>query len=245
MYAILHLFLVLITIQLVPCFGIDYSKASSLEEVLLLETEEIENFCIGRPEKAIDNLLSRAESFLLLGRYKEALNDYENAYSLFSLVKESEETVAFLLRALFGKVITCFNLGLEEEGWGFVNDLKSTIDFYKCEECSSGYSNFLNQRGESDIILIEDPHQSILGPEEISIRDCIERAGTTFLALKALLVKTRPEVQYILNQTIDFLYSQAIKCCKAGGLWKGCLQKLVNKLHKWNVFGIPADPAWD
>jgi len=44
---------------------------------------------------------------------------------------------------------------------------------------------------------------------------------------------------------IDQLAETAKNCCWAGGLWKGCLQKLVNKLHYWKVFGIPADPAWD
>jgi hypothetical protein len=86
----------------------------------------------------------------------------------------------------------------------------------------------------------------ILGPERIPINDCLDSVDGTVKALKVLIAVVRKtEIRAMAYALIDQLAETAKNCCWAGGLWKGCLQKLVNKLHYWKVFGIPADPAWD
>lgn len=229
--------LIFIFLSFVECPAIDYRTANTSSEILELETIAINDARLGNPHILIESLLDRAESYLILGGYRLAFEDYAEAHSLCSFMEQDQQIAVQMLRILFGSAITAFNLGLEEKGWEIFGHIAEAVDAYKCPDCSC--------YPEYEIVLAADPHQPILGPESIPVRDCIERAGTTSLALKALLVKARPEVQFLLNQTIDLLYGQAVGCCKAGGLWKGCLQKLVNKLHQWNVFGIPADPAWD
>ncbi|NDE82640.1 MAG: hypothetical protein EB051_03370 [Chlamydiia bacterium] len=69
---------------------------------------------------------------------------------------------------------------------------------------------------------------------------------TTVKALKILTSSVKNSaVRNLANILIDELADTGKRCCKAGGIWKGCLQQLVNKLHYWKVLGIPADPAWD
>lgn len=90
------------------------------------------------------------------------------------------------------------------------------------------------------------PDWPILGPDQISIRDCLERVETSREALFVLIAAVKKtEVRFIAMGVINALTDQAASCCRRGGLWKGCLQQLVNKLHYWKVLGIPADPAWD
>lgn len=73
-----------------------------------------------------------------------------------------------------------------------------------------------------------------------------KRALATADNIKLLIYAIkRAEVQFLAEKTINALTLAAINCCEAGGMWKGCLQPLVNKLHYWKVLGIPADPMWD
>lgn len=71
----------------------------------------------------------------------------------------------------------------------------------------------------------------------------VENTVDALLPLISAVKKT--EVRVLATMVINGLGDQASRCCRAGGLWKGCLQKLVNKLHYWRMLGIPADPAWD
>lgn len=82
------------------------------------------------------------------------------------------------------------------------------------------------------------------------MKECLERVGNTVSMSKKLIAFVkRKEVVFLLTTLIDGLEERASRCCRAGGLWKACLQPLVNKWHlwnqKWKVFGIPPDPAWD
>jgi hypothetical protein len=41
----------------------------------------------------------------------------------------------------------------------------------------------------------------------------------------------KTEIRALALACIKQLENKANNCCVAGGLWKGCLQSLVNKLH--------------
>jgi hypothetical protein len=74
----------------------------------------------------------------------------------------------------------------------------------------------------------------------------LERVRKTKEAVLILIATVkRAEIQALAINFINGLADQAAHCCRIGGLWKGCLQKLVNKLHYWKILGVPADPAWD
>ncbi|MEK7339314.1 MAG: hypothetical protein WBD50_02280 [Candidatus Rhabdochlamydia sp.] len=76
--------------------------------------------------------------------------------------------------------------------------------------------------------------QPILGPDRISIEECIERAQTTASCAKVIIGFSKSRAQFILNSLVNDLEDRAIRCCMAGGLWKACLPPLVNKWHRWN-----------
>lgn len=84
----------------------------------------------------------------------------------------------------------------------------------------------------------------ILGPEYIPIGECLERVETTVKAIR-LMIAAVPQstIRALALVLIDQLATNANRCCRAGGLWKGCLQKLVNKLHYWNMLGVPSDAS--
>ena len=89
----------------------------------------------------------------------------------------------------------------------------------------------------------------IYGPDKISVRDCIDFVNNT-VALAQVLIDIVPSapVRGSLTLMIRSLSNQAISCCRKGGIWKSCVQPLMNKYHlwnqKWKVFGIPPDPSW-
>jgi hypothetical protein len=89
----------------------------------------------------------------------------------------------------------------------------------------------------------------IYGPDQVSVKDCIDFINNTIDLAKLLISKSPSSFRGILTFTIEQLGRQARNCCLSGGLWKGCVQTLCNKYHQWNqkwkLFGIPPDPAWD
>src|SRR5690242_14740747 len=84
------------------------------------------------------------------------------------------------------------------------------------------------------------------GPNQIPIGECLKRVENTVALITPMIAAVkRSEVQALALIVINRLADTANGCCRAGGLWKGCLQKLVNKFYYWGLLGIPADPAWD
>lgn len=93
---------------------------------------------------------------------------------------------------------------------------------------------------------LKQPDWPILGPEQIDLSECIKRVDKTTEAILLLIAAARKsEIRVLAITLINALADQAKTCCRSGGLWKGCLQKLVNKLHYWKILGVPADPMWD
>ena len=125
--------------------------------------------------------------------------------------------------------------------------MEEFLDAHKCTGCLEKHHSIELCSYASEKASASD--QTILGPERISIEECIERAQGTANYAKIIIGFSKSRAQFILNTLIDDLKDRAIRCCMAGGLWKACLQPLVNKWHQWNekweVFGIPPDPAWD
>jgi len=158
-----------------------------------------------------------------------------------------------IFRALFGQLLAYANLDLIEPIYPIITTLESIIDSCKCK------SNIgVNIKGEINYFSLPEfplksmhsqhsrsPDIKIEGPDYIPVRDCVERVRTTVQAADFLIVKVRPEIQALCRYIISKLSDAAIDCCWAGGLWKGCLQKLINKWQDWKMFGIPADPAFD
>lgn len=127
-----------------------------------------------------------------------------------------------------------------------VDAIKEFLDVYKCAGCLEKHTDLCSY---DEMISEKLSDRPILGPDRISIEKCIERAQETANYAKIIIGFSKSRAQFILNTLIDDLTGRAIQCCMAGGLWKTCIQPLVNKWYQWNekwkIFGIPPDPAWD
>jgi len=242
-FSILLFFSALLTIT--NCVGIelDYSHFRSIEEVIDYETVQIANTSSDNYSTLIDIYFSRAESYLLLNMQNQALNDLEMGFKLAQYCNENECTFLFL-RYLFDSAIL---YGLMDRMDDLYNSAASIQELltYSMHEKRCENQNILPTF--SKVNLTDRP---ILGPNKITIDECFEFVQGTSSKLRYLIsLVPKAEAQVILHITIDGLHNEALRCCSAGGIWKACLQPLVNKWYNWNekykLLGIPPDPAWD
>lgn len=227
---------------------INYHSFSSFDELISYETNQIANFYSGDYENLSDAYINRGESHLLAGNYELAATDLKNGYEIAELC-DLEVKPVLLLRSLLGLAFSYGIMNEIEEFHLIEQEIRNLFDMLDCEKTekrqSSNHSGF--HLGYSAMASkVEKP---ILGPDRISITDCVDTARGTARASRILILKAKLEVQTFLNILIDDLENRAVRCCIAGGIWKACLQPIVNKWQKWNekwkVFGIPPDPAWD
>jgi hypothetical protein len=195
---------------------------------------------------ALTNLYaSRGENYLILGEDQKALEDFLLSYEYALICEEEENDLSF--RPLFGTFLAHIRLEDLESAQKIYAQLNSIIknSCYEYREPSSQLSRRNSNRIASQTLCL--PCQSdwpILGPNHVPIRDCIERVENTAKALVLLIAAVkRPEVCALAIALVYELQSAAIGCCRAGGIWKGCLQKLVNKLHFWKESGVPNNPT--
>ncbi len=224
-------------VRLCLALEIDYSSFFSPEEVIAYEESRVQDSELEGMDLA-DAYIDLGESYLLCGHYEKAL------YNLgvgAELARDCQLERTFP-RAFLGLAITYANMGLMEEFYAAVKVMQAELETGYCLDC---------QKARDSAYRIELTYSSeILGPDKISIQDCIDRVqGTADSANELISFVRRPEVQFILRGVIRDLRDRALHCCRAGGLWKACLQPLTNKWAKWNekwkLFGIPPDPSWD
>ncbi|MEN9343601.1 MAG: hypothetical protein RLZZ453_388 [Chlamydiota bacterium] len=199
--------------------------------------------------KLSDLFASRGEDYLILGEDIKALQDFELSH-VYASKCDGDDLSYLLFRPLFGAFLVCARLENIENLQNIYNELQLILDHCTCYECEESATFWKQTRNENRRIFIANcnnqPDWPILGPERISMRECLDRVEATAKELRFLVATIqRAEIQILAIALIDQLELSANRCCRAGGLWKGCLQKLVNKLHYWRVLGIPADPMWD
>lgn len=203
------------------------------EKMIVQETEKIQSSDPVLMGTLAEAYASRGESFLLMGDDQSALNDFCSAYAHAVNCPNEQELV---FRSLLGT----FLVSVRQEDLETAKDiglhLQSVIKQSLCEECESSPS----------LHFVAQSNWPIQGEDHIPIYECLDRVEATTDMLYMLIAAVRKtEVRMLAMTVINSLSEQAARCCRAGGLWKGCLQKLVNKLHYWKVLGIPKDPSWD
>ncbi len=225
-----------------------FSSTIEEESLAIQETCELQN------EKLASLYIDRGESYLVVGQNKKAFDDFQRAYHYTKNSFNQDEATSLTFRSLLGAFLVFVRMENLPAVETFGVELQKIIKNYSCEACYKKSNNFGSEQLQpyrhthvlTRLISTDQPDWPILGPDEISKRDCLERVETTERALYLLIAAVKKsEVRAIATTIIKALADQAASCCRAGGLWKGCLQKLVNKLHYWKVLGIPADPAWD
>lgn len=227
----------------------------SIEDLIGYQTTQIKNTDSEDYENLSEKLCSRGESYLFAEKYSEALEDFQDAYDLALLSNSNMDKNCreLTFRALFGQLLSYANLDLIEPLYPIVEILESIIESCKCEVDLGSTTNsqdsklFVTKPAYNLIHLpySKAPDKIIEGPDRISAEECVNRVKSTAEAAKFLIARARPEIQAICHYIINSLADAAERCCWAGGLWKGCLQKLVNKWQEWKIFGIPADPTFD
>lgn len=188
-----------------------------------------------------ERYLDRAETNLLRGEYDLALRDFDTASRIADGYVEEEFNRALLFRACFGKVILYGAQDMMDQFYESLDLLNHLLASCTC--C-------FQENNSIRLVSTTNGNQPIYGPDRISVQECIEFAEGTVEKCRYLIqCVPKRETRVILNILIDGLNKQAIACCKAGGIWKACLQPLVNKWYlwnqKWKLFSIPPDPTWD
>lgn len=105
------------------------------------------------------------------------------------------------------------------------DSLKSIFNSFECN-CDQNRNNPIANKNVLQHVYASKP---ILGPDRIPVQDCMNFAESTAekcLYLMALVPKAH--VQITLQILIDDLEKRAKSCCKAGGIWKACLQPIVD-----------------
>jgi tetratricopeptide (TPR) repeat protein len=199
--------------------GYAQTDFNSVQEVLDFETAQIA--VLG----SADSYINRAESYLLCQNYDLALSDLEVGYQLS---QDIEDHPTLYFRSLFGLAIVYANIDELEKFNAVVSSIETLLDAHKCTGCSEKQHS-VELCSYVKLLVSDDPE-----PERISVEACIEKANNTARYARILIDKSHPAAQVVLNALVNRLTNKAIKCCIAGGLWKGCIQPLATKWHEWN-----------
>ena len=191
----------------------------SIQEVLDFETAQIAEL------DSADSYINRAESYLLCQNYDLALSDLEVGYQLS---QDIEDHPTLYFRSLFGLAIVYANIDELEKFNAVVNSIEAFLDAHKCTGCSEKQPS-VKLCSYVKLLVSDDPE-----PERISVEACIEKANNTARYARILIDKSHPAARFVLNALVNRLTNKAIKCCVAGGLWRGCIQPLATKWHEWN-----------
>lgn len=207
---------------------------------------------------------SRGEDYLFLGMDQKAFEDFMIAYQYGVLCGEEDKRTVATFRSLFGLFLVYARAEDLEAVQNLGQQLQQILDFYSCDDCQD-HSDTINQINTTSIITQGRPKSTklgsygpskkerkkgedypIQGPNQIPVKECLERV-TAVGDLADILIQLvqKKEIRIIAKLLIDSMVNSANNCCRSGGLWKACLQTLVNKWKDWQMFGVPPDPAWD
>ena len=164
----------------------------------------------------IEDLLDRGEDCLLNG-------NHESAEEIFSEATEhcyrKEKQEIRVCRGLLARSLARASMGIEIEAIQDLQALQKQIEAFKCSNVSSNSEEYTAGG------------KPILGEDRISIENCIKRTENTVNYIKDILalapISSKWKVTFIT--TLYVLEDRAIQCCRAGGIWKACLQPLLDK----------------
>lgn len=181
-------------------------------------------FCISTLTYATDRLFNedlvfRAENYIVAGQFEKALEDLEKVHEVDS-------------RIMLDLLITYAYLGDDQKALSATEHLVNLLDFP-----DSHTPNCLCK----DEIFVTGPDK------EPAPGWCEQTVGTTAEYLLKLVEKsklgqyTKDSISHCLEQ----LQNSGLKCCARKEPWKGCVGPLAKRMVQWEAFGIPEDPKWD
>lgn len=188
---------------------------------------------------------SRGEDYLILGEDQKALEDFLVSYEHAQNCEAGKNGLSF--RPLLGAFLVNVRLENLEIAQEISIQLNSILK-NACDKCTESLAHGRHKSNRTGSVSFQACHGDypILGPDQVTINECLKMVDNTTEAIGYMIAAVkRTEVRVLAMGIIQGLADTASRCCRAGGLWKGCLQKLGNKLHYWRVFGVPTDAAHD
>lgn len=218
--SIINLFL-LILLSLVSVNGI------ACEQDVFSEEDIFQN----RNLSSLEILLDQAENSFIEKNYSKSIEQFSDIICLYS---ESFPDPIFC-RALLGRSLAYAIIGDEEYALSDLRLLDESLSKFSCQDHKEEHTVY----GEP-----------ILGPEQISIQECLDRVSGTESAALAIvaILPINLKLKSAIIASITTIAYKSKSCCRQGGVWKACLKPLLEKWKKlkiWENFGVPADPMWD
>lgn len=171
------------------CYSIetDYSLFKSIDEIIEHETCCIANTSPNDYGKLADGYISRGESYLLSENYETALSDFHRGYLLAFHCKDDESRILFI-RSLFGAALSLEFLDRLGEIEIIKEEIYALLESCKCIDCHESHAcqRIPTPKNRASIYLTSNESCPILGPDHISIDECINRVNATEYSAKLL-----------------------------------------------------------
>lgn len=224
-------------------------KTEEIDATIRYETEEIQKLqnIYGISDEVLWLYNELGISLFFKGDYQVALNNFD--YILKKKIHEKENLL--IGAALWGKALCHACLDMTEE---MLQDFQMLELYFKhlfqfdCPSkrhrrifaSSNSVPSFSN--------LISSTKIEFAYPnEKISVAECRDRvrgsAEKLRLFIGPLIRDTAKRILFI--KFIDALEEEGVFCCRDGSIWTTCVSPILEKLQKWKIIGVPADPAWD
>lgn len=213
-------------------------------QIIERETTRIKETAPTEYQLLADAYSTRGESYLLLDQDRYALEDFLSSYEYSLLVEGDDQTIPSL-RALFGAFLVYARMENLEQTQLLVEPLSQLI--HKCAkcECKPNSTTPFVAHSCSSTREQEQKDWPILGSDYVSMEECEDRAKRTARTLYDLLDRVRNHtIQALATAMVSRMASEAKRCCQAGNAWKGCLQRLTNKYHYWQLLGVPSTVSY-
>lgn len=175
-------------------------------------------------EFRIDSLLEQGEQYFIAKDFSKA---EENLSEAISLCRNFGEQDIRLFRGLLDRSLVNACLGFEDLSIRDLRDLETSIDIFHCGYGSGSSKEEYYAGGKP-----------ILGEDQITIAECIERAETTISYFKDLLTIAPVSFKWQTTflSSLHLLELKAKECCRSGGVWKACLEPLLNKWVEFKIW---------
>ena len=170
--------------------------------------------------------------------YREACTDLETARVYMEKCSNLDVVVAVDFQTAFCLSVVYDHLDLNEKKEEAVQHLLSNYDQCDCIENSNERDDKVICKGDPVSLSLEnDNYSDILGPDEVSPGWCFETVKGTAKAMHDIAACSKTQKQRDrLNYIVERLTNKAIRCCRAGGMWKRCVAPLARKWRAWNDF---------
>ncbi|HLY68525.1 MAG TPA: hypothetical protein VKR53_02280 [Puia sp.] len=208
----------------------DRSSPASIEDLILHETQEIQEAEICGAADLSLKYINRAESYIVAGKFEKALEDLEKGHEVAWLLSQKN----IEQRTLVDRMVVYAYLGDDEKALSAVEHFKNL--FYSSED-----HNF--KKG----CLCQDENY-VSGPDnEPAPGWCQQVVNSTANDLIKLVERSplgRNTKDSIIVE-VDSVRSSGLQCCARGERWKGCVGPLAKKLLEWQASGVPKYPQWN